>query len=163
MYSSLALVALLVAAAQACAPTDVQTYSTSDATLATESVLVLEFDAAASCAASLHAEFQGALLPLTQVGERRFQLSHSAPHKSLPAGTYTAQVYDDAGLAAVKKAARAAEETGAEPAAVAPLFTVTIEHKGASKGVPVNTELVASGVVLLVFYLAYSTRCTLTE
>lgn len=165
-YTLLSLLMLSLAVASlACEAPEVTSsvYSTSDGQLMKESVVIVEFSVQCKSQAAdmnLHAEVLGSLLPATKIpGEEKYQVTVTDVHKAIPAGAYTVQVYDDEGATAYKKAQRAGEPT----AAVASIFSVSLEHKGATGGLNINTEMVAAAVAVLVFYSAYTAKAKMQD
>jgi len=134
-------------------------YTTSQTTMSSDTVIIVDF--AVSCKnnlknINLYAEFLGHVIPATQVmgQDNKYQVTHSDEHKNLPAGTYTMRFYDEEGYADLRKAQRSGESLDS----IKNLFTIEVTHKGASAGPVVQSEVVATGVALLVWYLAYNAR-----
>jgi len=75
----------------------------------------------------------------------------------LPSGRYTVRFFDEELYSDLRKAQRSGEETSA----VKSLFDVEVRHQGASHGPWIQTEHLATGLAVLVWYYAYSTRSKL--
>lgn len=160
------LVLSLAAGSLACEAPEVTSsvYSTSDGQLMKESVVIVEFSVQCknqqAADMHLHAEILGSMMPVTKIpGEEKYQVSVADLHKAIPAGAYSVQVYDDEGATAYKKAQRAGEPT----AAVASIFSVPLDHKGAAGGLNINTEMVAAAVAAFVFYCAYTAKAKMQD
>jgi len=129
--------------------------------MSSETVVIAEFSVVCKNSIqnmNLYAEFAGHVIPATRLlGEDKYQVSFSEEHKKLPAGTYTMPIYDEEGYSDLRKAQRSGESTEA----VKKLFSVSIEHKGASSGPSVQSEAVATVVAVIVCYLAYSAKASL--
>jgi len=157
--------ALMAVTSFACESPEVTSdvYTTTDALLTKESVLIVELGVQCKNVVpelNLYADVMGSLVPATKIpGEEKFQVTVTDTHKALAAGTYAVHVYDDEGATQYRKAQRAGEPT----AAVKALFTVDVEHKGASGTLNINSEFCAAAIAVLVWYLAYSARCKMIE
>ncbi|XP_013386033.1 translocon-associated protein subunit delta-like [Lingula anatina] len=138
-----------------------QTYTSSEAMMATETVVIVEFTL--TCAnnlkdVNLYAEINGRTLPATRgQNSKTYQVSWSDDHKNIPAGTYTVRFFDEDKYAALRKAQRSGDNT----ADIEPLFTIDVNHKGTYSGPFIQAEALATCVAILVWYLAYSTKSNL--
>lgn len=127
--------------------------------MSTDTVVIVEFSVECKNKLkniNLYAEFMGHVIPATQVmgEENKYQVTHSDEHTKLPSGTYTMTLYDEEGYADLRKAQRNGESLDS----IKNLFTIEVSHKGASAGPVVQSEVVATGVALLVWYAAYAAR-----
>jgi len=165
LYNLLAVVALLplLSAGETClSPTTTSAvYTTTEATMSSETVVIVEFSIVCKNNIqnmNLYAEFEGRVIPVTRLlGEDKYQVSFSEEHKKLAAGSYSMPIYDEEGYSDLRKAQRSGESTEA----VKKLFSVTVEHKGASAGPAVQSEAVATLVAVIVCYFAYSAKASL--
>jgi len=135
-----------------------ETYTTSLTTMSSETVVIVEFSVYCKNNLknmNLYAEFEGSLIPASKVigDDNKYQVTYSAEHKKLPSGTYTVSMYDEEGYADLRKAQRSGDVDS-----IRSLFTIDVEHKGASAGPVVQSEVVATGVALVVWYLAFNAR-----
>lgn len=157
------LAAALRSAAEPCPePTIVPSYyTTSDAVISTESVFVVEISLACKNGAqnvALYADVNGKQFPVTRgqdVG--RYQVSWSLEHRSAQSGTYEVKFFDEESYSALRKAQRNNEDVSR----IRPLFTVSVDHRGAWNGPWVSTEVLAAAVGLLVYYFAFSTKSSI--
>ncbi|GCC42909.1 hypothetical protein chiPu_0027156, partial [Chiloscyllium punctatum] len=85
------------------------------------------------------------------------QVSWSSEHKAASSGTYLVKFFDEESYSALRKAQRSQENLSTIP----PLFTVTVDHRGAWSGPWVATEVVAAAIGLLVYYMAFSAKSTI--
>ncbi|XP_048381970.1 translocon-associated protein subunit delta [Stegostoma tigrinum] len=133
-------------------------YTTSDAVISSETVFIVEISLTCKNGAqnvALYADVNGKQFPVTRgqdVG--RYQVSWSSEHKAAGSGTYQVKFFDEESYSALRKAQR----SNGNPATIAPLFTVTVDHRGAWSGPWVATEVVAAVIGLLVYYLAFSAK-----
>ncbi|XP_053908119.1 translocon-associated protein subunit delta [Cuculus canorus] len=156
----LLLAAVVGAAGEPCPePTIVPSYyTTSDAVIASESVFVVEISLACRNGAqnvALYADVNGKQFPVTRgqdVG--RYQVSWSLEHRNAHSGTYEVKFFDEESYSALRKAQRNNEDVSR----IRPLFTVSVDHRGAWTGPWVSTEVVAAAIGLGVYYLAFSTK-----
>ncbi|CAL1545895.1 unnamed protein product [Lymnaea stagnalis] len=138
-----------------------QTYSTPEAIVSTETVLIVEFTV--NCKnllknINLYADVLGRLIPATKTTEpNKYQISISDEHKKLPSGNYEVRVFDEEGFASLRKAQRSGESTEA----LKPLFTLTLNHPGIWTGSIVQTEFVAAITAIVVWWFAYTSRAKL--
>lgn len=151
------------AAATSCTNPQVQTnfYSTSDATIVSQIGFVTEFTLKCSNAGAeklpLFAEVVGKLAPVVRLGENKYQVSWNEEIKKAGSGTYSIRLFDEESFAAVRKAQRAGEDVQS----VKPLTTVSVHFSGAYKGPWINSEILATGLVGFVAYVAFTTRSKL--
>jgi len=150
-------------------------YTSSDAALATSSVLIVEFTLACKndvIGINLYAAVNGKTIPAVKTKGGAYQVSLVEEHANLPKGVYELSIYDEDGFASLRKAQRsgegsegeaAKEAAAAAAAAVEPLATVSVNHGGVWKGAPVQSELVALGLAAFVFYLAHSAKSNLQD
>jgi len=104
----------------------------------------------------------GVLVPVALVPETNsYQVSWVKDHKKAITGSIPIKMYDDEGYTAYRKAQRS---EGGDASEVAPLFTITVEHPGATKeGLFVQTEFIAVVGALLVWWCANSMRSQIME
>jgi len=152
-------------------------YTSSDAALATSSVVIVEFSLACKndiLGINLYAAVNGKTIPAVKTKDGAYQVSIVEEHANLPKGVYEVKIYDEDGFASLRKAQRsasegsvdggaAAKEAAAAAAAVEPLAVVAVNHGGVWKGAPVQSELVALLLAAFVFYLAHSAKSNLQE
>ncbi|XP_038072275.1 translocon-associated protein subunit delta-like, partial [Patiria miniata] len=139
------------------ASTDHKVYTTTDATSSTESVFLIEFTLVCKNNAKnlfLNAEISGKQLPVSRFGDNQYQVSWTEEHKNAPSGNYEVRFYDEEGFSALRKAMRAGDDS----AKVKPAFTINVAHRGVSHGPVVGTEMIASGLALLLWYSAYRAK-----
>ncbi|XP_058060700.1 translocon-associated protein subunit delta [Anopheles bellator] len=149
--------------ASACLNPDVKTnfYSTSDATIVSQIGFVTEFTLKCSNAGAeklpLFAEVLGKLAPVVRIGDNKYQVSWNEEIKKASSGKYEIRLFDEESFAAVRKAQRAGEDTSS----VKPLTTLAVHFPGAYKGPWINSEILATGLVGFVAYVAFMTRSKL--
>merc|ERR1712002_395159 len=140
---------------------DSKTYSTPEAVVSTDTVLIAEFTLTCKNGLkgiNLYADLGGRLLPATKTSEtNKYQISISDEHKKLPAGSYDLRIFDEEGFAALRKAQRSGDSTDS----VKPLTTVTLVHQGIWSGPIVQSEFVAAMSAIVVWWLAYTARSKL--
>ncbi|KAL5014553.1 hypothetical protein ScPMuIL_008823 [Solemya velum] len=140
-----------------------QTYTTTEAVASMETVLIAQFSLRCKNGLkdiNLYADINGKTVPVTRTTEPfKYQVSLSDEHKKLPAGHYSVHLYDDEGYSALRKAHRSGENIDA----VKPLYTIGIDHPGVWKGVMVQSEFVAAGVAIVLWYLAYRAKSSLQQ
>lgn len=138
-----------------------QTYSTPEAVVASETVLIMEFTLTCKNGLrniNLYADIGGRTLPATKTADpNKYQISITDEHKKLPSGSYELRIFDEEGFAALRKAQRSGESTDS----LKPLFTVTLKHPGIWSGPVVQSEFVAAMSAITVWWLAYRTRSKL--
>uniref|UniRef100_A0A8D2DH76 Translocon-associated protein subunit delta n=1 Tax=Sciurus vulgaris TaxID=55149 RepID=A0A8D2DH76_SCIVU len=108
-------------------------YTTSDAVISTETVFIVE---------------------ISLTCKNRVQVSWSLDHKSAHAGTYEVRFFDEESYSLLRKAQRNNEDISIIP----PLFTVSVDHRGAWNGPWVSTEVLAAVIGLVIYYLAFSAK-----
>ncbi|XP_022082613.1 translocon-associated protein subunit delta-like isoform X2 [Acanthaster planci] len=139
------------------ASTDHKVYTTTDGASSTETVFLIEFTLVCKNNAKnlfLNAEVVGKQLPVSRFGDNQYQVSWTEDHKNAPPGNYDVRFYDEEGFSALRKAMRAGDDS----AKVKPAFTINVAHKGVSHGPVVGTEVIASGLALLLWYSAYQAK-----
>ncbi|CAG5130823.1 unnamed protein product [Candidula unifasciata] len=135
-----------------------QTYSTPEAVVSTDTVLIAEFTL--TCKnnlknINLYADIGGRTIPATKTYEaNKYQISISDEHKKLPPGTYEIRIFDEEGFAALRKAQRSGESTDS----LKPLFTISLSHQGIWSGPVLQSEFVAAMTAIIVWWLAYTAR-----
>ncbi|XP_005089918.1 translocon-associated protein subunit delta [Aplysia californica] len=138
-----------------------QTYSTPEAIVSTETVLIVEFTVTCKNGLkniNLYADIGGRTLPATKTSEaNKYQISITDEHKKLPSGSYNLRIFDEEGFAALRKAQRSGESTDS----LKPLFTITMSHPGIWSGPMVQSEFVAAMSAIVVWWLAYTARSKL--
>lgn len=136
-------------------------FSTSDATIVSQIAFVTEFSLKCSNAGAeklpLFAEVGGKLAPVVRVGDSKYQVSWNEDIKKASSGKYTIRLFDEESFAAVRKAQRAGDDIQSVKA----LTNVVVSFPGAYKGPWINSEILATGVVAFVAYVAFSTRSKL--
>lgn len=85
------------------------------------------------------------------------QVSWTEEIKKASRGNHLVRVFDEEGLAAVRKAQR----SGVDTSSVTPLAEVVVSHPGAFNGPWVNSEILAAGLSIVVAYVALSTKSKL--
>jgi len=142
-------------------------YTSSDAALATSTVVIVEFTLACKndvIGINLYAAVNGKTIPAVKTKEGAYQVSLVEEHANLPKGVYDVSIYDEDGFASLRKAQRSSDgAASSEAAAVEPLARVSVNHGGVWKGAPVQSELVAFFVAAFVFYLAHSAKSNLQD
>ncbi|KAH9503592.1 SWI/SNF and RSC complex subunit Ssr4 [Bulinus truncatus] len=135
-----------------------QTYSTPEAIVSTDTVLIVEFTVTCKNLLkniNLYADVGGRLIPATKTSEtNKYQISITDEHKKLPAGNYDIRVFDEEGFALLRKAQRSGESTDS----IKPLFTLKLNHPGIWTGVIVQTEFVAAMAAIIVWWFAYTAK-----
>lgn len=145
-----------------------RTYTSSDAALATSSVVIVEFSLACKndvIGINLYAALNGKTIPAVKTKDGGYQVSLVEEHANLPKGVYEVSIYDEDGYASLRKAQRSGGEEGGakDAAAVEPLATLSVSHGGIWKGAPVHSELVAFCFAAFVFYLAHTAKSNLQD
>ncbi|CAH8591187.1 unnamed protein product [Heterobilharzia americana] len=154
----LSLLSVFVNLVISCDEFDVKpiTYSTSEAVLSSETVILVEGEAKCKGKGSsdLFAELNGVLQPVSRhIETNNFQVSFILNHKSVPKGEYIVRFYNDKGVTALLRAMK-----GGSASDVPPVFTVTVRHKGISYKPVVYCETVALLTILLVAFGAIITK-----
>ncbi|XP_064604194.1 translocon-associated protein subunit delta-like [Liolophura sinensis] len=150
----------LVFGSDVCSSPDVQyeVYTTPETVLSSETIFIIQFKLNCKNGAknlNLYAEINGKTIVATKsVESNTYQISISDEHKNLPAGSYPVRLFDEDGYAVLRKAQRSGEDTSN----IKVLKTITLQHKGLWTGPYVQSEFVAAGVAVLVWYLAYAAR-----
>ncbi|XP_028850007.1 translocon-associated protein subunit delta [Denticeps clupeoides] len=137
------------------------TYTTTDALISSETVFIVELSLTCANGAqsvALYADVNGKHFPVTRgqdVG--KYQVSWSVPHKQASSGKYQVKFFDEESYSALRKAQRSNEDVDA----IEPLFSISVDHRGAWSGPWVSTEVLAATIAILVYYLAFSTKNTI--
>ncbi|MBZ3872990.1 Translocon-associated protein subunit delta [Sciurus carolinensis] len=144
-------------------------YTTSDAVISTETVFIVEISLTCKNRVqnmALYADVSGKQFPVTRgqdVG--RYQVSWSLDHKSAHAGTYEVRFFDEESYSLLRKASIAwspseapAQRNNEDISIIPPLFTVSVDHRGAWNGPWVSTEVLAAVIGLVIYYLAFSAK-----
>uniref|UniRef100_A0A4X2LUB9 Translocon-associated protein subunit delta n=1 Tax=Vombatus ursinus TaxID=29139 RepID=A0A4X2LUB9_VOMUR len=108
-------------------------YTTSDAVISTETVFIVE---------------------ISLMCKNGAQVSWSLEHKSASSGTYEVKFFDEESYSLLRKAQRSNEDVSA----IRPLFTVSVDHRGAWNGPWVSTEVLAAMIGMVVYYMAFSAK-----
>jgi len=141
------------------------TYTSKNIALSTETAYVAEFSVGCqedTKGFNLYAELEtGHLVPVAYVPESStYQVSWAKDHKKAVTGAIALKMFNDEGFAAYRKVQRSEGDLSS----VAPLFTVTINHPGASReGLFVQTEFLAVVTSLLVWWGANTMRSQIME
>ncbi|XP_078413075.1 translocon-associated protein subunit delta, partial [Cetorhinus maximus] len=107
---------------------------------------------------ALYADVNSKQFPVTRGQDiGRYQVSCSAEHKAAKSGTYEVKFFDEESYSALRKAQRGSENVST----IKPLFTVSVDHRGAWSGPWVTMEVVAAAMGLLVYYLAFRVKSTI--
>merc|ERR1712002_207188 len=142
-------------------------YTSSDAALATSTVVIVEFTLACKndvMGINLYAALNGKTIPAVKTKDGAYQVSLVEEHANLPKGVYEVGIYDEDGFASLRKAQRSSDgAASSEAAAVEPLARVSVNHGGVWEGAPVQSELVAFFVAAFVLYLAHSAKSNLQD
>merc|ERR1712002_558023 len=142
-------------------------YASSDAALATSTVVIVEFTLACKndvIGINLYASVNGKTIPAVKTKDGAYQVSLVEEHANLPKGIYDVSIYDEDGFASLRKAQRSGDgAASSEAAAVEPLARVSVNHGGVWEGAPVQSELVAFFVAAFVLYLAHSAKSNLQD
>uniref|UniRef100_U5ESD6 Translocon-associated protein subunit delta n=1 Tax=Corethrella appendiculata TaxID=1370023 RepID=U5ESD6_9DIPT len=160
MYSKLIILSLFVTLTIATTCTNPQIkqtfFSTEDATIVSQIAYITEFTLKCSNSAQiqLFAEVGGKLTPVVRVGDDKYQVSWNEEIKKSKSGTHTIRLFDEESFAAVRKAQRSGEDIQS----VKGFSTLNVSHPGAYNGPWINSELLATGLVLFVGYIAFSQR-----
>jgi translocon-associated protein subunit delta len=129
--------------------------------MSSETVVIVEFGLTCKNGLkglNLYADFNGRTFPASRVIDSdKYQVSFVDEHKKLPAGRYSVRFFDEELYADLRKAQRSGEDTSA----VKSLFDVDFRHQGASHGPWIQTEHMATILVAVVWYFAYTTRSRL--
>jgi translocon-associated protein subunit delta len=104
---------------------------------------------------NLYADFNGRTFPASRLLDSdNYQVSFVDEHKKLAGGSYSVRFFDEELYGDLRKAQRSGEDMSA----VKSLFDVSFRHAGASQGPWIQTEHIATGLIAIVWYLAYNTR-----
>jgi hypothetical protein len=103
-------------------------YSTSQTILSKETVLIVEFELSCSGASSekdvWYAIMNGKILPVVYHPDtKKYQVSYSDGHFTIPKGTYTFQFFNEAAIGEIRKALRNGEQITSNAA-----FTIDLHH-----------------------------------
>ncbi|XP_043829996.1 translocon-associated protein subunit delta [Dromiciops gliroides] len=133
-------------------------YTTSDAVISTETVFIVEISLMCKNGAqnvALYADVNGKQFPVTRGQDiGRYQVSWSLEHRSAHSGTYEVKFFDEESYSLLRKAQRSNEDVSA----IRPLFTVSVDHRGAWNGPWVSTEVLAAMIGMVIYYMAFSAK-----
>merc|ERR1719283_260694 len=101
-------------------------YTSSDAALATSTVVIVEFTLACKndvLGINLYAAVNGKTIPAVKTKDGAYQVSLVEEHANLPKGVYDVSIYDEDGFASLRKAQRSGDGSAAaaDAASVEPL------------------------------------------
>ncbi|KAM3958696.1 translocon-associated protein delta [Aphomia sociella] len=143
------------AIAQSCQNPNVEaaSFTSLDATVVTQIAYITEFtlkcDNPLPENYALYAEVEGRPLTAARIGENKYQVSWTEEPNKARAGLHEIHVLDEEGWASLRRARRA------DPAAtIAPLLAIQLQHPGSYSGPWVNSEILATGLSILVAYVA---------
>ncbi|XP_076034972.1 translocon-associated protein delta [Oratosquilla oratoria] len=143
------------------AQVDAVGFTTQDATIVTKIAYIADFTL--SCAngvkdVSLYAETSSGITGVARsVDGLRYQVSWVEDAATATSGDHPIKLFDEQGYAALKKAQRSGEDSSS----VQPIATINLYHPGAYKGPWVQSETMAIGFAILVFYYALSQKSKL--
>ncbi|XP_028162336.1 translocon-associated protein subunit delta [Ostrinia nubilalis] len=128
-------------------------FTSLDATIVTHIAYITEFtlkcDNPLPENYALYAEVDGKSLTAARIGDNKYQISWIEEPSKARSGTHEIRVLDEEGWASLRRARRA------DPAAdVAPLLAIQLQHPGSYSGPWVNSEVLATGMSILVAYVA---------
>ncbi|TRY70963.1 hypothetical protein TCAL_11625 [Tigriopus californicus] len=155
---------LVLTTAESCANPKVQatSYTPADAEVLTHIAYIAEFTLTCSNGATnvnLFADINGAVMPVIRSQDgSKYQVSWTESLKAAKKGDRPIRLYDEEGFAAVKRIL----ERDEDPSSVKPLVQIEINYPGAYTGPWMKSEHLASLMIFLVFYLAYSSKNGLT-
>jgi len=161
--ASVLLVLLSGALGETCTNPQVtsKTYTSTEERMSSETALIVEFSLACKNGAkglNLYADFNGRTFPVSRIIDSdKYQVSFVNDHKKMSSGHYTVRFFDEERYAELRKAQRSGDDT----ATVKSLFDVPVYHPGTSHGPWIQTEHLATGLAILVWYYAYTTRSRL--
>jgi len=161
----LAVVAVVVVNGDGCVSPSVttNTYTTKHLALSSQTAYLAQFNVQCknedvTGSLNLYAEVEaGVLVPVAVGGDgddstTTYQVSWVVEHKNAVTGDIPINVYDEEGFTAYRKAQRT---EGGDVSSVAALFTVNVNHPGATKdGLFVQSEFIAVVCVLAVWWCA---------
>ncbi|CAH8528155.1 unnamed protein product [Schistosoma turkestanicum] len=153
-----AVLCLSVGLSLACDEFDVKpvSYSSSEAVLSTETVILIEGEAKCKGKGSsnLYAELNGTFHPVARhIETDNFQVSFVFNHKDLPKGEYIVRFYNEKGVTAYLRSSK-----GGFASDVPPVFTVTVRHRGISYKPIVYSETVALVTIMMIAFGAIITK-----
>merc|ERR1712002_7329 len=159
------LLAALVAVAvgETCEGAQVEAvgFTSEDATLVTKIAYIADFTLSCSNGAkdvSLYAEtFDGIVVVARSVDGVKYQVSWVEDTATAKSGDHLVKLFGEQGYAALRKAQRSGEDTGA----VASIATINLYHPGAYKGPWVQSETLAIFFAILIYYYAFSQKAQL--
>ncbi|XP_018652492.1 putative translocon-associated protein, delta subunit [Schistosoma mansoni] len=157
-WALVSFLSVFVKLALSCDEFDVRpvTYSSSEAVLSTETVILIEGEAKCKGkgSSSLYAELNGVLQPVARhIETDHFQVSFVFNHKDVPKGEYVVRFYNEKGVTAYLRSLK-----GGFVSDVPPVFTVTVRHKGVSFKPVVYSETVALLTIMLIAFGAIITK-----
>ncbi|XP_015784487.1 translocon-associated protein subunit delta [Tetranychus urticae] len=148
-----------------CQVGDVQSssYSTTDGLVISETAYVVNFnvnckDAAKPDSLVLYADIgNNKILPVAKSSDgSRFQVSWTADLAKSYSASYEIKIHDEEGLSNLKRAQRKESKED-----VTPLFKINFSHPGTYRGPWLQTELIATVISILVWWVAYSHKSKL--
>jgi len=142
-------------------------YTPSNAEVLTHVAFIAEFTLTCANGAkdvNLYARIEGgrALLPAVRSASNpsKYQVSWTQEVKTARSGDYSVHLYDEESAGAVKRVLESGA-TEIPESTVKPLVTIVVNFPGAYTGHYLNSELLATILVAVVFYLAYSSKSAL--
>lgn len=100
---------------------------------------------------------EGKILPVAKSDDgSRFQISWTSELSKSYSNSYEIKVHDEEGLSNLKRAQR--KESKEE---VTPLFKINFSHPGTYRGPWFQTEMIASVISILVWWVAYTHKSKL--
>lgn len=162
LFGLAALVSIQMGSAASCKVLDQQTYTTTDGLVLTNVAYINQFKM--SCGgnndASLYGEVDGRLLPIVRSADgQTYEVSWNEELAKASSGEFKINVYDDEGLALLRKAQR----DGTSASGVKAVVQVTVQHPGTYSGPSIQTEVLASLGAIVLWYFAYSTKADLMK
>jgi len=155
------LIGLATTAMAACANPKVKasSYTPSDSQVLSAIPFIAEFSLACDGGETpaLYADIEGVLMPVTKAIEGdKYQVSWVTEVKKAATGDRSVALYDTEGMAALRKT-----RAMGQASTVSPLVTILVPYPGSYSGPWLNSEHLAAGMAVLVFYLAFSSRSSL--
>jgi len=137
------------------------TFTTQDATIVSNIAFISEFSIKCETGSlsNLYADVEGNVVPVSAVGEDKFQVSWTEDTKTARSGDKVVRIFDEDGYTAFRKASRAGDDTSA----IAPLIDVIVNHPGAFNGPWLKSEFLATIVSVVIAYVAISSKSKLSS
>uniref|UniRef100_A0A4X2LQ79 Translocon-associated protein subunit delta n=1 Tax=Vombatus ursinus TaxID=29139 RepID=A0A4X2LQ79_VOMUR len=132
-------------------------YTTSDTVISTKTVFIVEISQTCKNGAQNVAlgDVNGKQFPVIRSQDTgRYQVSWSLEHKNACSGTYEVKFFYKESYSLLRKAQRSKEDVSA----IRPLFTVSMDHRGACNGPWVFTKVVAAVIFMAIYYMAFSAK-----